>query len=193
MPCNDAEVYYCENFFTNHEIWYDLIDNLVDWQSFPVKVFGKIHKQPRMSFYMADVNHSYRYAGFSRTPEKWSIPCIEMKEILFDVIKQMVPNHPPLNAVLGNKYRDGLDYIGKHSDDERDLNNESFICSVSLGATRDFVFTHKKTKKRLVIPLKSGSVILMGKNCQQNFKHEIPKRTKIKDPRINLTFRSIIN
>lgn len=74
--------------------------------------------------------------------------------------------------------------------DEKDIHPNSFIVSVSLGVARDFIFTHKKTKEKVKIILEPGSVLLMGGDCQ---KHELPKRLRVKDPRINLTFRSIIH
>ena len=48
--------------------------------------------------------------------------------------------------MLSNLYRDGNDNIGKHSDDEKDLVDNTLILSISLGSTRDFVFQHKRTK-----------------------------------------------
>jgi alkylated DNA repair dioxygenase AlkB len=191
LDMEDAEVYYCKNFFSNHENWYDLINNSVNWSSFPVKVYGKIFNQPRDSFYMANNEYPYKYSGFDRKPEEWSPPVIEMKNILNNIIKQITPKHPNLNSVLGNKYKNGEDYIGPHSDSETDLSKNAYIVSVSLGTARDFIFTHKKTKIKHKIELQPGSLLLMGQNCQKNWKHEVPKRKKIKTPRINLTFRSI--
>lgn len=120
------------------------------------------------------------------------IAIVEMKKVIEKVLVDIEPNHPKLNAVLGNKYNDGSQYIGYHSDSERDLHDNAFIVSVSLGAERDFVFKHIETGKKVSIMLKSGSVLLMGGDCQKNWKHGLPKRLKIKDSRINLTFRSII-
>lgn len=188
----NANVWYCENFFENPKKWYDLIDQTINWKDFPVRVFGKIFNQPRKNFYMADSNHPYKYSGFERTPEPWSEPMIEMKTFIQNLANKIDPKQPKLTACLGNKYRDGNDYIGAHSDDEKDLKNNSFIMSVSLGAARDFVFINKKTKKRTSINLKSGSVVIMGPGTQQNYKHEVPKRKGVKLPRINLTFRSVI-
>lgn len=54
--------WYCPNFFTDHEIWYFLIDNSVEWQQFMVKVYGKTMAQPRDSFYMADSGYPYKYS-----------------------------------------------------------------------------------------------------------------------------------
>lgn len=186
------KVLYCEDFFDEHKEWYKLIDDSVKWESFNVKVHDKVFPQPRESFYMADDKHQYKYSGFDRIPEKWSVAVIEMKKVLEKVLVDIEPNHPKLNAVLGNKYNNGSNYIGFHSDSESDLDDDAFIVSVSLGAERDFVFKHIETGKKVSIKLKSGSVLLMGGDCQKNWTHGLPKRLKIKEPRINLTFRRII-
>lgn len=188
-----ADNWFCPNFFTGeHQEWYELIDNSVDWQQFMVVVYGKRIAQPRDSFYMADNGYPYKYSGIDRKPEEWTVSVNEMKKILERAIRTVRPEHPDLNACLGNRYRDGHQNIGAHSDDEGDLHGNAFIVSVSLGAARDFIFTHKKTKEKVNILLPPGSILLMGGDCQKNWKHEVPKRLKVKDPRINLTFRSIV-
>jgi len=142
---------------------------------------------------MADDNkHPYKYSGFDRIPDKWWVAIIEMKKVLEKVLVDIEPNHPKLNAVLGNKYNDGAQYIGFHSYSESDLHDDAFIVYVSLGAERDFVFKHIESGEKVSINLKSGSVLLMGGDCQKNWTHGLPKRLKIKNHRINLTFRSVI-
>jgi alkylated DNA repair dioxygenase AlkB len=192
LNMRDADVWYYEDFFSDyHKIWYDMIDTSVDWQQFMVMVYGKHIPQPRDSFYMADNGYPYKYSGIDRKPEDWSVSVDEMKKILNQEIREVAPNHPDLNACLGNRYRNGQQYLSQHSDNEGDLVSNAFIVSVSLGAARDFIFTHKKTKEKVNILLTPGSVLLMGGDCQKNWKHGVPKRLKVKDPRINLTFRSI--
>jgi alkylated DNA repair dioxygenase AlkB len=74
-----------------------------------------------------------------------------MKELMERSIRTIHPkylNHPNLNACLGNRYHNGHQNIGAHSDSESDLHDNALIVSVSLGATRDFIFTHKVTKKK---------------------------------------------
>ena len=189
-----ADVYYCPNFFDTKysQLWYELIDSSVNWQQFMVRIYGKHIKQNRDSFYMAYNNYPYKYSGIDRVPEKWSVSVLEMKKVLEKEIKKLQPKHPKLNACLGNRYNDGKQNIGAHSDNESDLNTNAFIVSVSLGAERDFIFTHKETKEKVKILLESGSVLLMGGDCQKNWKHEVPKRLRVKTPRINLTFRSVL-
>ncbi|MBL4710568.1 MAG: hypothetical protein JKY48_19240 [Flavobacteriales bacterium] len=39
--------------------------------------------------------------------------------------------------------------------------------------------------------LEYGSLLIMGKGCQDNFKHSLPVNTLYKSPRINLIFRKL--
>lgn len=56
------------------------------------------------------------------------VTCYRDEKVLEKVLVDIEPNHPKLNAVLGNKYNDGSDYIGFHSDSESDLHNECIHC-----------------------------------------------------------------
>jgi alkylated DNA repair dioxygenase AlkB len=192
MNMEGADVWYCNNFFDNHKELYNIIDKSVNWSVYPVKVMGKVFDSPRMNFYMADdYKHPYRYSGYDRIPQEWSEELDDLRTELWFVIKQIDKNHPELNAVLGNKYNDGTQYIGEHQDSEKDLIKKAFIVSISLGAIRDFIFKNIHTGEKIIIPLESGSIILMGGDCQKNWKHSVPKRLLVKDARINLTFRCI--
>ena len=67
------------------------------------------------------------------------------------------------------------------------------IASISIGATRKFQFqpinkNNKETKYE--IELTNGSLIIFDENtAKTNWKHRIPKQSKVKDGRINITFR----
>jgi alkylated DNA repair dioxygenase AlkB len=102
------------------------------------------------------------------------------------------------NSALANLYRDGNDSMGWHSDDERELGIEPVIASISLGAKRDF---HLRRKNRGTgrsggcarsISLPHGGLLLMSGTSQRDWQHALPKRRRISEPRINLTFRLII-
>ena len=103
-----------------------------------------------------------------------------------------------------NKYKDGESYIGHHRDDEKELGNDPAIACVTLGAERDFIFTPYKfipipeqnnelplVNDKLSILLEHGSMCVMLDKTNTFWTHSIPKRTKIKTPRISLTFRFI--
>ena len=93
-----------------------------------------------------------------------------------------------LNSVLINKYRNGKDYVGWHSDNEPVFPDNSNIISVSFGQTRKFLIKEKETKNVTEFKLKSGDIMVMGGSFQQHFLHMVP-RTHESDIRFNLTFR----
>src|SRR3989338_2409883 len=92
------------------------------------------------------------------------------------------------NFVLINKYIGGNNYIGFHSDDERDLVDKSPIVGVSFGAQRELVLQNKQTGKTKSLLLGHGSVYAMIYPTNKYWKHSIPKNPKSKGIRISLTF-----
>ena len=144
-----------------------MINDSVKWQAFNVRVHGKVFPQLRESFYLPYKGYPYKYSSFNRETEKWEVPMTEMRKEIETIIENISPNHPKLNAVLGNKYNDGTQYIGYHADSEEDLHPNAFIVSVSLDAERDFIFNNKKTGEKVSVILESGSIILMGGDCQK--------------------------
>jgi len=95
------------------------------------------------------------------------------------------------NAVLVNCYRDQNDTVGWHSDDEAELGQRPVIASLSFGEERNFQLKHKFTGEKITLPLKSGSLLVMGGETQAYWQHSLPRTKKPKLARINLTFRSI--
>jgi alkylated DNA repair dioxygenase AlkB len=79
-----------------------------------------------------------------------------------------------------------------HSDDEKALGQNTVIGSLSFGAVRKFSFKHKKTNEKRELILDNGSLLVMKGATQTNWLHRLPKSVKIKHPRINLTFRTIV-
>ena len=53
-------------------------------------------------------------------------------------------------------------------------------------------FRHNKTNLKKTIEMENGSIIVMGGAIQHHWKHQVPKTSKVKSTRINMTFRSII-
>jgi alkylated DNA repair dioxygenase AlkB len=81
--------------------------------------------------------------------------------------------------------------MGWHSDDEKSLSKNSCIASLSLGAERKFSFKHKNSGQTVSLELEHGSLLLMKNETQTYWLHRLHKSTKIKQPRVNLTFRTI--
>ena len=89
-------------------------------------------------------------------------------------------------------YNDGNVGMGWHSDDEKSIEGDSAIASVSFGAERRFSFKHKQSKKTISVLLENGSLLLMKDTTQKNWLHSLPKSKKITLSRINLTFRRMV-
>jgi alkylated DNA repair dioxygenase AlkB len=96
------------------------------------------------------------------------------------------------NSCLLNLYHTGEEGMGWHSDGEKDLKKDGAIASMSFGAERKFAFKHKETKERVDIFLENGSLLVMKGITQSHWVHRLPPTKRIKTPRVNLTFRTIV-
>lgn len=69
------------------------------------------------------------------------------------------------------------------------------MSAVSFGSPRFFDF-HERGKSngghKVRLTLEPGSILLMSGDTQKNYKHGVPIQKKIKDARINLTFRHVV-
>lgn len=113
-------------------------------------------------------------------------------------MEETLDNKWRFNFVLINRYKDGNDYMGEHRDDEKDLDLNAPIASVSFGETRDFVLKHKDNRggrrfrsdlSHVTIALQHGSLLVMHPPTNKCWYHSLPKRKLAKNPRVNLTFR----
>ncbi|MBL6445154.1 alpha-ketoglutarate-dependent dioxygenase AlkB [Fulvivirga sp. 29W222] len=159
-----------------------LID-VVDWKHDEVVVFGKKHITKRMMAWYGDSNFSYTYSGTTRQASPWIRQLLELKEL---VEKLTLTTY---NSCLLNLYHHGEEGMGWHSDDEDTLEPRATIASLSLGAERKFSFKHKRTGETVSVMLENGSLLAMMGEIQENWLHSLPKTKKVKEPRINLTFR----
>lgn len=185
-----GDFFLLENYLNEDEAkkLFDYCKEKLPWERFPVKIYGKTVLQPRLSCMLG---HTYTYSGFERKVEEVEFPKRFKKliEKLDATSRDFYPDHDTFNGCLCNYYRDGSDYIGPHSDDENQLVPGAFIASISLGASRHFDIIYKASKKKVRLELTNGSLLLMGKNSQKLYQHSVPVEKKIKEPRINLTFR----
>ena len=95
------------------------------------------------------------------------------------------------NSCLLNRYEDGNQGMAWHSDDEAELGPETVIASVSFGATRKFAFRHRRTRRKFEMLLHHGQLIVMSGQTQAHWQHALMKSTRVTQPRVNLTFRTI--
>jgi hypothetical protein len=93
------------------------------------------------------------------------------------------------NICLANYYTTGKKSIGWHADNE-EKGSISCIASLSLGAERIFEFRKNVSIDSCkTINLQNNSLLVMGKGCQENYQHRLPKNKSCTMPRLNLTFR----
>lgn len=148
-----------------------------------IYIYGKEATQHRNIGFFSDESIGYRYSNQ-----------LAKSQALTQVLKKLLDEVNELydadfNGILINKYVDGNDYIGKHSDDENNLSNIGVV-SLSYGSTRKFRVRDKKTNKIVKdVLIKHNQIMHMGGNFQKEFTHEIPIEKKITTSRYSFTFR----
>jgi alkylated DNA repair dioxygenase AlkB len=190
IKADNLSVEYIENFFDfdQSQLYMKHLTNDIKWKREKIRMWGReIITKKRIAWY-ADEGKSYTYSGSTFHPDQWNELLLEIKKHVEQYIKFQ------FNSVLLNEYPNGKVGMGWHSDDERELGIDPIIASLSFGANRDFIFKHKTDKsfENIKIHLKSGSLLLMLGSTQHHWKHSLPKRLKVREPRINLTFRKIL-
>lgn len=185
----DAEITYYPAFFdlaTANEIFQSLVQD-IPWQQDDIRVFGKVHPQPRLTALFGNEGKPYKYSNITMQPHPWN-PLLQKLKKQVEAAADTI-----FTTVLLNQYRDGKDSNGWHADNEKELGLNPVIASLSYGATRNFQLKHNNLKdQKLILLLEHGSLLLMKGSTQHFWKHQIPKTAKPVEPRINLTFRVIV-
>ncbi|MBP6181743.1 alpha-ketoglutarate-dependent dioxygenase AlkB [Flavobacterium sp.] len=188
LHLRDAEIVYYPAFFNKEaadKIYAELL-NEIPWQQDEIRVFGKIHSQPRLTALFGNEGKSYSYSNIKMQPHPWNLLLQKIKSQIESV------SDTTFTSVLLNQYRDGKDSNGWHADNEKELGINPVIASVSFGAERTFQLKHNSDKdQKKSIVLEHGSLLLMKGTTQHFWKHQIPKTAKPIGPRINGTFRVI--
>ena len=159
----------------------------VPWEIHRIRLFGREIDSPRLSCWIGDPDAVYVYSGARFVPRPWLPVLSSLRARLADKVGV------DFNSVLANLYRDGRDAMGWHSDDEPELGPAPVIASLSLGATRRFVFKSRDRQvHRLALDLPHGSLLVMRGDTQGKYRHALPRTVRPVGPRINLTFRRIV-
>lgn len=184
----DGEVIYYGHILNENDAkhYYNILLNQIPWQYDEAVIYGKRIVTKRKVAWYGDDTYSYTYSGTTKTALLWTKELLELKKLVEEKCETK------FNSCLLNLYHDGDEGMAWHSDDEKSLGKNTVIGSLSFGAVRKFSFKHKRTGEKRDTILDSGSLLVMKGETQTNWLHKLPKSTKIKHPRINLTFRTIV-
>lgn len=189
-PLDDGELTYLPGFLNGHEATELLIQLSADiaWRQEQITLYGKTVNTPRLQAFQGAPGLCYRYSRLSLTSTPWH-PAIAA---LLPTLTQY--SAAPFNCVLLNLYRHGNDAMGWHSDNEPELGPNPVIASLSLGQSRRFLLRHKQfpQQKKKELTLNHGDLLIMSGSTQHHWQHSVPRTRKPLAPRINLTFRHII-
>ncbi|TPH18593.1 alpha-ketoglutarate-dependent dioxygenase AlkB family protein [Litorilituus lipolyticus] len=156
------------------------------WQCDQAVVMGKLISTKRKVAWFGDDPFQYTYSQVTKQALPWAEDLLLLKVL----VEEKTGEH--YNSCLVNLYHSGEEGMAWHSDGEKDLKKEGAIASLSLGAERKFSFKHKENKQVVSLTLKQGSLLVMKGVTQQCWLHRLPPSKKVTEPRINLTFRTIV-
>lgn len=172
--------------FEEAEYYFDNLLNNIDWKNDLAVIFGKKIVTRRKVAWYGDKPFAYTYSNTTKYALPWTRALVELKRLV------ELHTGETYNACLLNLYHDGSEGMAWHSDAEKDLKKNGAIASLSFGAERKFSFKHKHSKDTHSLVLQHGSLLVMKGTTQTHWLHRLPPTKKVDTPRINLTFRTIV-
>ena len=168
--------------------WFDFLSKKSIEYHKPYKRFGKMVKVPRgQASYTVDDTIHYNYGVSGGSPVN-EVMCGKLKNITGIVNDKLGTN---FNTILMNVYKNGEDCIGFHKDKETGWVANTGFATLAFGAERDFQMKSDESKVVQTTLHKNGSIIHMPYPLNHENTHAVPKRKKVNDCRISLTFREI--
>ncbi|SKB63448.1 alpha-ketoglutarate-dependent dioxygenase AlkB family protein [Maribacter arcticus] len=164
----------------------DLLLNNIEWKNDEAILFGKKIITKRKVAWYGEKPFEYTYSKTTKLALSWTTELVNLKN------KVEQETGETFNSCLLNLYHDGNEGMAWHSDGEKDLKKNGAIASLSFGSERKFAFKHKETKEKVELILEHGSLLIMKDETQTNWLHRLPPTKLSTQPRVNLTFRTII-
>jgi len=164
----------------------DLLLNNIEWKNDEAILFGKKIITKRKVAWYGEKPFEYTYSKTTKMALPWTTELVNLKN------KVEQETGETFNSCLLNLYHDGNEGMAWHSDGEKDLKKNGAIASLSFGSERKFAFKHKETKEKVELILEHGSLLIMKDETQTNWLHRLPPTKLSTQPRVNLTFRTII-
>jgi alkylated DNA repair dioxygenase AlkB len=185
---HDGTVNYFGVIFSSAEAshYLKVLLDTIAWKPDEAVIFGKHLVTKRKVAWYGDNEFEYTYSGKTKTALPWTDALLELK----NKTEQLTSEH--YNSCLLNLYHTGEEGMAWHSDGEKELKEEGAVASLSFGAGRKFSFKNKNTRETVSLLLEHGSLLVMKGATQKNWLHRLPPSTKIFSPRVNLTFRMMV-
>lgn len=187
MPA-DGKVRYFGPVLSEEKAWrsFDRLLGELAWANDEAVMFGRRMVTARKVAWYGDRPFAYTYSRSTKEALPWTRELRALKRLAERLTGST------FNSCLANLYHNGSEGMAWHSDDEKTLAPNAAIASLSLGAARDFGFKHKRTKETHFVFLEHGSLLTMEGATQTHWMHRLPRRLRVKEARINLTFRTML-
>ena len=184
----DGEVNYYGRLLqrTEADHYYEKLMQHIEWKNDEAFILGKLIVTKRKVAWYAENDFEYTYSNRTKRALRWTAELLELKKITEQRTGET------FNSCLLNLYHSGEEGMAWHSDGEKDLQKNGAIGSLSFGAERKFSFKHKQSGEKVNILLEHGSLLVMKGTTQTHWLHRLPPTKTIFQPRINLTFRTIV-
>ena len=184
----DGTVFYYGTVIPQTEAnhYFNQLYNTIEWRNDESIIFGKHIITSRKVAWYGDKDFDYTYSNTTKKALPLTTELLALKALAEKTTKATY------NSCLLNLYHNGSEGMSWHSDAEKMLQKEGSIASFTFGAERKFAFKHKVTEDTTSIVLQNGSLLEMKNNTQTHWLHRLPTSSIIKRPRINLTFRIIV-
>ncbi len=188
LPCDGTVNYYGKLLdleAANHYLK-ALLEN-IEWRNDEAIIFGKKIITKRKVAWYGEKAFEYTYSNTTKHALLWTKELLELKVLIEKETGET------FNSCLLNLYHNGDEGMAWHSDGEKDLKKDGAIGSLSFGAERKFAFKHKQSQEKIEMILEHGSLLVMKDTTQTHWLHRLPPTKRISKPRVNLTFRTIVD
>ncbi|HRH60304.1 MAG TPA: alpha-ketoglutarate-dependent dioxygenase AlkB [Chitinophagaceae bacterium] len=187
LPYEGTVIYYGKVLkHTDAKNYFDILMSTIEWKNDEAVIFGRHIITKRKVAWYADREYSYTYSNTTKQALAFTPELLQLKQLAENI------TGATYNSCLLNLYHNGDEGMAWHSDDEKTLAQDSAIASMSFGAERKFSLRHRKTKETIALTLEHGSLLVMKDTTQTYWLHSLPKQKRILQPRINLTFRTMV-
>uniref|UniRef100_A0A0F7Z1M9 Alpha-ketoglutarate-dependent dioxygenase alkB homolog 3 n=1 Tax=Micrurus fulvius TaxID=8637 RepID=A0A0F7Z1M9_MICFL len=195
LPSGISKIHLIPGFISLSEAdWmFDQLFHEIPWRQRTHVRHDRSYDEPRLTAWYGKLPYTYSRLEMQANPD-WHPLLAMLKDLVEDFTKNT------FNSLLCNLYQNEKNSVDWHSDDEPTLGKNPVIASLSFGATRMFEMRKKPLPEdnndytyvqRVHIPLDHGTLLMMEGATQEDWQHRVPKEYHSREPRINLTFRTI--